>query len=68
MLNCSVCDASEGIFLADVTDLASLSPAFSNVSIVAIAVGEANYSATEAQMEAVEYTGVMNQVCCRPQE
>jgi uncharacterized protein YbjT (DUF2867 family) len=64
VLNCSACDASEGIFLADVTEPASLQPAFAGVSVVAIAVGETNYSATEAQMEAVEYTGVMNQVFC----
>ena len=64
VLNCSACDASEGIFLADVTDPASLTPAFAGVSVVAIAIGETNYSATEEQMEAVEYTGVMNQVCC----
>jgi uncharacterized protein YbjT (DUF2867 family) len=64
VLNCTACDASEGIFLADVTDPASLQPAFAGVSVLAIAVGETNYSATESQMEAVEYTGVINQVCC----
>ena len=38
-LNCSVCDASEGIFVGDVTEPSTLSAAFMGMDTVAIAVG-----------------------------
>jgi uncharacterized protein YbjT (DUF2867 family) len=62
VLNCSLCDASEGIFLGDVTDPSTLAPAFAGVGRVAIAVGFTSENASEAAFKAVEYTGVINQV------
>ena len=62
VLNCSRCDASEGIFLGDVTDPSTLAPAFAGVGRVAIAVGFTSENASEAAFKAVEYTGVINQV------
>ena len=38
-LNCSACDASEGICVGDVTDLFTLAPAMAGADAVAIAVG-----------------------------
>ena len=62
VLNCSKCDATEGVFLADVTDPASLVPAFAGVTSLAIAVGITDESASEKELEAVEYLGVVHQV------
>lgn len=60
-LNCSKCDASEGIYVGDVTNITSLKAAFANVSVVAIAVGAPGNS-TKAQQKAIDYEGVVNQV------
>lgn len=47
VLNCTVCDASEGIFIGDVTNSSSLLPAMDGVSFVAIAVGVSGSSTTQ---------------------
>jgi len=59
VLNCSACDASEGIYTGDVTDARSLAAAMTGVDTVAIAVGTGG-NASEALMKAVEFTGVEN--------
>lgn len=49
VLGCSKCDASEGIFVGDVTDKASLEPAVQGVSAMAVvtsAIPICNYSTT----------------------
>ncbi|KAL1505075.1 hypothetical protein AB1Y20_008835 [Prymnesium parvum] len=63
LLNCSRCDESEGIFIGDVTQPASLVAPMHGVDVLAIAVGVyggPNQSATQARD--VEFTGVENQV------
>jgi len=59
-LGCMRCDASEGIFVGDVTDPASLVPALNGVSTLAIAVGV--LGGDESVIKAVEWLGVKNQV------
>lgn len=59
-LNCSKCDASEGIYVGDVTDASSLKSAFQGVTAVAIAVGAPGNSTTKTQ-HAIDYEGVINQ-------
>jgi uncharacterized protein YbjT (DUF2867 family) len=61
VLNCSKCDPSEGIFVGNVTDPATLVAATAGVSTVAICVG-ASPSVSSALQKAIEWTGVQNQV------
>lgn len=61
ILNCSKCDASEGIFEGDVTKPATLVQAFSGVNTVAIAVGSP-YGASKNEVKNIEFTGVENQL------
>ena len=61
VLGCTACDASEGIYLGDVTEPDTLDPATDGVTALAIAVGVGG-NATEDVMEAVEFRGVQNQV------
>lgn len=60
-LNCSACDESEGIFVANVTQLGSLSRPMRGATHVAIAVG-ASPSLSAAGQRAVEWEGVKNTV------
>ena len=61
ILNCTICDASEGIYYGDVTVPATLTPAFAGVDTVAIAVGAPGGS-DEDEQKAIEFIGVENQV------
>jgi len=61
VLNCSKCDASEGIYLGNVTEPDSLSPAMAGVSTLAICVG-ASPDASPSLQQAIEFTGVQNQL------
>ena len=61
LLNCSLCDESEGIYVGDVTNVTSLEPAMAGVSFVADAVG-AGGGSSDAVLENVEWHGVENQV------
>ena len=61
VLNCSKCDPSEGIFVGNVTDPATLVAATAGVSTLAICVG-ASPSVSSALQKAIEWTGVQNQV------
>lgn len=60
-LNCSKCDASEGIFVGDVTDKASLAAAMAGVDAVLVAVGASPGDSADKQ-RAVEFGGVENTV------
>jgi len=60
-LGCKACDASEGIFVGDVTDPASLGPAFEGVQTLAIASG-AHGDEPESVVKAIEWEGVKSQV------
>lgn len=59
-LNCSACDASEGVYYGDVTQPASLTPAFAGADTVAIAVG-ATAGMNRSLQEAIEFKGVEHQ-------
>lgn len=61
LLNCSACNASDGIFVGDVTDPATMTAAFDGVDTVAIAVGVGGGASASLQ-KAVEFSGVENQV------
>ena len=61
ILGCDACDASEGIYVADVTNASSLTAAMDGVSFVADAVGVSG-STTDEVAEAVEWQGVENQI------
>jgi len=61
VLNCSKCDASEGIFVGDVSDLKSLTAVMAGATDLAIAVG-LGPGATTSDMEKVEWKGVEMQV------
>lgn len=61
VLNCSKCDASEGIYLGNVTQPDTISPAMTNVSTLAICVG-ASPDAAPGLQQAIEFTGVQNQL------
>lgn len=61
VLNCSKCDASEGIYEGDVTKPASLIDAFTNITTVAIAVGHPS-GASKEEVKEIEFTGVENQI------
>jgi len=60
ILGCTKCDASEGIYIGDVTKPATLTHAMAGVDTVAIAAGVGG-GASASQTKAVEYTGVENQ-------
>ena len=61
ILNCTLCDESEGIYVGDVTNASTLEPVMAGASFVAIAVGTSGSAATNVQMS-VEWMGVENQV------
>lgn len=61
ILGCNKCDASEGIFVGDVTKKDTLMDAFTGVDTLAIAVGTSPKLAPDV-IKAVEFTGVENQV------
>lgn len=60
-LNCTKCDASEGIFIGDVTKPSTLTAAFTGVDSVAIAVGAPGGSNSSVQKQ-IDYLGVVNQI------
>ena len=60
-LKCTKCDASEGIFLGNVTQPSTLTAAMKGVSTVAITVGAGPNTSPDLQ-HAIEFTGVQNQV------
>lgn len=60
-LHCKACDASEGIYYGDVTNVTTLIAAFSGASAVVSAVGVSG-EVPEAIEAAVEWRGVENQV------
>ena len=60
ILNCSKCDASEGIFVGDVTKPDTLEAVMSGATDLAIAVG---FDGKDAKLEkGIEWTGLENQV------
>ena len=61
VLHCKSCDASEGIFLGDVTNQSTLADAFVGADAVACAVGLSG-NETKDLMSAVEWKGVEHQV------
>ena len=65
-LGCTACDASEGIFVGDVTDASSLLAPMAGVDSVACAVGVAAVS-NDTLVKDVEWLGVENQVAALAQ-
>ena len=65
-LNCTKCDASEGVFYGDVTIPSTLEEPMSSVDTLAIAVGASAFTHNETLIKAVEFTGVENQVLIPP--
>ena len=63
-LNCTKCDASEGVFYGDVTIPSTLQEPMAGVDTLAIAVGVVSYN--ETLIKAVEFTGVENQANILP--
>jgi uncharacterized protein YbjT (DUF2867 family) len=61
VLGCAKCDASEGIYVGDVTNLTSLLEPSRGLDTVAIAAA-ATVRSTPKEMEAIEFFGVENQV------
>ena len=61
-LNCTKCDASEGIFYGDVTDPSTLEAPMAGVDTVAICVSVGGHTTNATLMKAVEIIGVENQV------
>jgi len=61
-LGCDKCDASEGIYVGDVTKPSTLTSAMTGVTDLAIAVGLNGNETSSALMQAVEWRGVQNQV------
>lgn len=61
VLGCKSCDASEGIFVGDITDPSTLDAAFNGVDSLAICTGVYGTEA-ESVVKAVEWVGVKNQV------
>lgn len=61
VLGCTKCDASEGIYVGDVTRPETLTESFRNVQTVLCAVG-ANPDMNATMQKTVEFTGVENQV------
>jgi hypothetical protein len=62
VLNCSACNASEGVFVGDVTKPETLTDAFKNVDTLVDAVGVPGTPMPQKEIEAVEFEGVKNQV------
>jgi uncharacterized protein YbjT (DUF2867 family) len=60
-LGCKACNASDGVFVGDVTVPSTLASAFNGVSTLAIAVG-VHGSEPKSIVEKVEWLGVKNQV------
>lgn len=60
VLNCTKCDASEGVFYGDVTIPSTLEEPMAGIDTLAITVGVV--SNNETLIKAVEFTGVENQV------
>jgi len=60
VINCTKCDATEGVYVGDVTNITTLTEAFSGVDVLADLVSGGGSS--EDEEKAVEYIGVMNQV------
>ena len=60
-LNCTKCDASEGIFYGDVTIPSSLTASMAGVDTLAICVGVGE-TFNKTIMKGVEFIGVENQV------
>ena len=68
-LNCTKCDASEGVFYGDVTIPSTLEEPMVGVDTVAITVGvgpSAENSKNETFLKSVEFTGVENQAIIFP--
>ena len=65
-LNCTKCDASEGVFYGDVTIPSTLVEPMAGVDTLAITVGAAPFSRNETLIKAVEFTGVENQAFLHP--
>jgi len=61
ILNCTACDPTEGIYVGDVTDKASILASMKNVDSVACAVGVSSVS-NDTLVKDVEWLGVENQV------
>ena len=66
ILGCNKCDASEGIYVGNVSDDAALRTASLGARSVAIAVGSPYNSSTE-ETKAIEYVGVQKQVAALAQ-
>ena len=62
-LNCTKCDASEGIFYGDVTVPSTLKAPMTGVDTVAITIGVSSMM-NKTLVKAVEFIGVENQVLC----
>jgi len=61
-LGCDKCDASEGIYVGDVTNTSTLEPAMNGVTQLVIAVGVGEGTTNKTLMQTVEWFGVINQV------
>jgi len=61
VLNCSKCDASEGIYVGDVTQTSTLVAASKGVDTVAVCIGLSGNESRDT-MKAVEWKGLENQV------
>lgn len=62
VLGCELCDASEGVYLGDVTNASSLVAAMDGVSFVADAVGVSGANISDKTAQLVEWKGVENQI------
>lgn len=61
LLQCELCDESEGFCVGDVTNATTLIPALKGVSTVAIAAAASGYS-TKKQQKAIEFEGVQHTI------
>lgn len=61
VLGCVRCDASEGIYVGDVTNITTLLEPARDLDTVAIVAG-ATFGMTQTEMEAIEFLGVEKQV------
>jgi nucleoside-diphosphate-sugar epimerase len=62
VLGCKLCDASEGIYIADVTNATALMEPTRGIKTVVIAVGVSGNGTTEKEARAVEFGGVENTI------
>lgn len=62
VLKCTACNASDGVFIGDVTNPETLTEAFKNVDTLVDAVGVPGTPMSQKEIEAVEFEGVKNQV------